>query len=906
MSIRTKLGLIVILSVVALATFQHAMQRILILPRFDAIEQAKAKEEVDRCAAAFNREVDHLNTLCLDWSAWDDAYRFAEDRNEAFIKSNIETLGTIGLNLTCIYNNKGQVVLTWMRDGQTVLPMDLPEFPDKQAPPGHPLLAHKELEGSIAGMIMTNRGLMMIASRPITTSEKKGPSHGTFIMGKFVNDAFLANLKQVLRLEFDALPLQRHEVSLRSNEIASSAGASGSQVVVEDDKASLVGYAVVRDLGGKPVLLIRRSSPRDILREGQKTLHLGTVSTFGGGVALALLILWLIHRAVTRPLAILTHHATVLGQGGDLSRHLSLNRGDEVGTLARTFDWMTDQLLEREHLRVQSEERYRTLVENLPIGVYRNTPGPQGRFIMANPTLARMFGLESADELSTVRVCEHYFDPAERSAFSERLIAQGQVVDQEIRMKRKDGTPFWASVTAKVLRNAAGEIECFDGLIEDITQRRQMEEERAARLGRAQRQQAAIVSLATDVDVNSGHSDQSFARIVEVAANTLAADRASVWLFDTACQEMQCQALYERSRGRLSKGAVLPVAPYPNYFRAITTGRFIDAQYAETDPRTQEFAEGYLKPLGISSMLDAPVRIMGRVLGVVCIEHVGPSRAWHADEVSFTGEVADQVAQVLMNRERTRTTEALVANEALLKSTLESTADGILVVDSNGHVTHTNARFAEMWHIPENLLKTQDDRTLLQYVLDQLTAPEAFIEKVESLSTTTDASFDTLRFKDGRIFERYSCPLMQEGRHTGRVWSFSDVSERRRAQEALQESQRILATLMSNLPGMAYRCRNDAQWTMEFVSDGCLELTGYCPEDLLHNNVISYARLLYSEEESERLRQKVDESLKARKAFQTTYRIRAADGTVKWVWEKGGGSGPPMGRFWPWRASLPM
>src|SRR5690606_5194027 len=73
--------------------------------------------------------------------------------------------------------------------------------------------------------------------------------------------------------------------------------------------------------------------------------------------------------------------------------------------------------------------------------------------------------------------------------------------------------------------------------------------------------------------------------------------------------------------------------------------------------------------------------------------------------------------------------------------------------------------------------------------------------------------------------------------------SIGDAILRRRTEEALRESERKLATLMNNLPGMAYRCRNDRKRTMEFVSDGCLELTGYSPSDLLHNNSIAFADL---------------------------------------------------------------
>ena len=144
--------------------------------------------------------------------------------------------------------------------------------------------------------------------------------------------------------------------------------------------------------------------------------------------------------------------------------------------------------------------------------------------------------------------------------------------------------------------------------------------------------------------------------------------------------------------------------------------------------------------------------------------------------------------------ERRRAEAALQTSEVQLHGILESTADGILAVDGEGKVIRANARFAEMWRIPKPLLHAGNDQVLLDFVLNQLIDPEKFVSKVRELYAS-DANFmDTLAFKDGRVFERYSSPLNLKDAVLGRVWSFRDITERKKA-EVMQAS---LAAIVEN------------------------------------------------------------------------------------------------------------
>jgi len=150
----------------------------------------------------------------------------------------------------------------------------------------------------------------------------------------------------------------------------------------------------------------------------------------------------------------------------------------QQAALTLTTKWSLAHTMSNVHRRMlqESERRYSDLVRNLPIGLYRNVPGAEGHFIMANPALARLHGFESVEEFMRVRVSDLYVNPEARREFSERLNAEGKVVGAELQLRRKDGTTWWGAVTAHAVYDADGKVEYFDGVVEDVTDRKRAEE----------------------------------------------------------------------------------------------------------------------------------------------------------------------------------------------------------------------------------------------------------------------------------------------------------------------------------------------------------------------------------------------------------------------------------------------
>jgi PAS domain S-box-containing protein len=173
----------------------------------------------------------------------------------------------------------------------------------------------------------------------------------------------------------------------------------------------------------------------------------------------------------------------------------------------------------------------------------------------------------------------------------------------------------------------------------------------------------------------------------------------------------------------------------------------------------------------------------------------------NADEVQFfLAMIEDITSRKIAEAE-------LEKSFSLQKATLESTADGILVVDNNGKIVQFNHKFGEMWRIPDGILKSMEDEKALQYVMNQLKYPADFIDKVKDLYSDNEAiTYDLLEFIDGRFFERYSQPQKIGEKSVGRVWSFRDITARKKAENELiaakekaEESDRLKTAFLHNV-----------------------------------------------------------------------------------------------------------
>lgn len=241
-------------------------------------------------------------------------------------------------------------------------------------------------------------------------------------------------------------------------------------------------------------------------------------------------------------------------------------------------------------------------------------------------------------------------------------------------------------------------------LIEDVEARKRAQAAAAEREVRLARQNAAVVELAIDRKTSRGDLLPALKALSETGAEILEVSRVGIWLLRESENKLVCADQFDRDAARHSTGASINVADYPNYFSALSTSRTMAVREACVDVRTSELAAGYFKPLNIASTLEAPVRVAGRLAGVVSHEHIGAPREWNLEEQSFAASIADLVALELEAQERKRA-ELMLAGE---KRCLEIMAHGgsleaITEALTQNLEAQSDGAIATMWLYDETL-----------------------------------------------------------------------------------------------------------------------------------------------------------------------------------------------------------
>jgi PAS domain S-box-containing protein len=424
-----------------------------------------------------------------------------------------------------------------------------------------------------------------------------------------------------------------------------------------------------RDFGRLGWTLITEINTADIFAQItglRNTMLLAGVVILG----LALLASSITYRSVVVPIAEL-QKATIQIASGNLDTHLTKAGSGEISQLANSFQRMAQRLKKTiddlndeingrkktEEALNLSEQRFRQVVENAREWVWEiNT---DGLYTYASPVVKEILGFDP-EELVGQKYFYDLFHPEDRETlkkaaydtFAKKAIFQ-KFVNRNI---HKDGHSVWLSTSAMPLLNEKKELLGYRGVDADVTEQRKAEALLTEKAEQIMQHHNTLLKLANIPEQNL---DSLLRLITEQNADILNVAQVGIWFYNPERTEIVCRDMFIKAQNKHECGMSLKTHDYPQYFKAMENSRILAANNAPTDLRTCEFTESYLKPNGITSMMDVPIRLQGRIIGLICHEHIGSPKEWTNSDQDFAASVADMISLKLEATDRIKAEQTL-------------------------------------------------------------------------------------------------------------------------------------------------------------------------------------------------------------------------------------------------------
>ena len=326
----------------AMVLLSYLVLNTTVAPAFNNLEFAAAEKNIVRAKRAIQNDLDNLAAIVGDWAPWDDAYAYARGEYPGFEKSNLNrpTLTNLDLDLLVIYDDEGQLLWSQVLHEGVFTGIEVLRIFETADSRMAKLIHHSDVASRTDGLVQTGLGPALLSSRPIITSDNKGPIAGTMIMGQFFDEARQLSLRErtEVSLEWHLLDRDSPIGASLEEEIIAAGEASFSYAVTD---RQVQAFSLLTDLFGEPLLILQADTPRQISALGGSTVKGALLFLSVAGIVVAIVTWLLLRHIIVRPLERLANHITGIRESGDLSLRLNEKRQDEIGALAGEFDKMT-------------------------------------------------------------------------------------------------------------------------------------------------------------------------------------------------------------------------------------------------------------------------------------------------------------------------------------------------------------------------------------------------------------------------------------------------------------------------------------------------------------------------------------------------------------------------------------
>jgi two-component system NtrC family sensor kinase len=347
MSIRSQISLLLLCLAVPFLCMKWLAYSTVLLPAFDQLENEQAEKDVERFLDAIENELQVLSKRANDWGAWDDTYKFVSDRNETFQQVNLvdETFTNTDTDFLCFVSSKNEVIWGKCFDHKSHTYHEVPDLFSFVLDPVNGLQRFRTIDDDFTGVAPTSRGAMLLASRPITTTDRKSPVRGAVIFGRYLNSDCVAAIADRTHLQIDHWPKNAGSIPDDVTQNAGRLHGFREKIIVPVDNTRLCGYIALTDPRGTPAAFARVTMDRTVSQLGKRAGLTATCFSLGAGLSarsgsgLNVLRHW-----ITGPLQQLSSQVAAISTQTTPEMRLKVERKDEIGMLAEGFNLLLDEL----------------------------------------------------------------------------------------------------------------------------------------------------------------------------------------------------------------------------------------------------------------------------------------------------------------------------------------------------------------------------------------------------------------------------------------------------------------------------------------------------------------------------------------------------------------------------------
>ncbi|MBM4135887.1 MAG: hypothetical protein FJ241_03550 [Nitrospira sp.] len=330
MTLRKKTLILLGVASVILLVVLYAISRTVFLKSYASLEEQNTCDHVELVLKTLSGIISAQDSKTGDWANWDETYSFIETNNQEFIKANPtdKTFSELKINLMLFIRSSGRIVFSKAFDLQNEKEVPVPQSIQKHISTGGILLRHPDAESKHSGIILLPEGPIIITSRPILTSEGKGPVRGTLIFGRYIDDVEIQKLTEEAHY---TLSVHRIDDMNMPRDCLSAIPLLSDKTPIQVKPLSsdiVSGYTILKDIYGKPALIVKLLVKRAIFKQGQETVRDFIILILIANLILGAITIFMLEKKVLSRLMKLSKHAREIGTSGDLSKRITVEGKD--------------------------------------------------------------------------------------------------------------------------------------------------------------------------------------------------------------------------------------------------------------------------------------------------------------------------------------------------------------------------------------------------------------------------------------------------------------------------------------------------------------------------------------------------------------------------------------------------